>query len=139
MPDVRRNDAERALIAGAYYFQIVFAIGFVLGVLRGFMVAPAIGEFSAVAIELPILLAASWLVARRLIGRYKVPAQLQERLMMGGFAFTLLVLVEAALSIFGFGRTLAQHIAHYREPAGLLGLAGQIAFALVPALQLARK
>lgn len=132
MPDVQRRDLDRALVAGSYYFQIVFAIGFTLGTLRALLLAPRLGEVGALVIELPIILAASWIVAGRLVARFKVPAA--QRLVMGAFAFTLLILAEAVLSVFLFGRSFADHLAHFRTPAGALGLAGQVVFAALPAL-----
>lgn len=132
MPHVQRSDIERSLVAGAYYFQIIFAAGFALGTIRTLALAPALGETTAVLIELPIILAAAWFVAGHMIRRFKVPGE--HRLAMGAFAFTLLVLAEAVLSVFLFGRTLTQHVAHYRSVPGAMGLAGQIVFALMPAL-----
>lgn len=124
---------ERALIAAAFYFQIAFAVGFALGTLRALLIAPRIGELAAVIIELPIILAASWGVAGRLIARYNVlPAQ---RPAMGAFAFLLLIVTEAALAVLLFGRTIDEHLAHLRTTAGATGLAGQIVFAAIPTLR----
>jgi hypothetical protein len=47
----------------------------------------------------------------------------------------LLMLAEVALSIALFGRTLADHLALYADADHQLGLAGQIAFALIPWVQ----
>ncbi|MEQ9487368.1 MAG: hypothetical protein RIM72_00060 [Alphaproteobacteria bacterium] len=126
----------RAAAAGAAYFGAVFAIGFVLGTLRVFIVMPAVGETAAVAIELPVILTLSWLVCRWLIVRVVVAPELAPRLVMGGLAFGMLMAAELGLSAFVFGRTFADHLAHYRTFSGLLGLAGQIAFAAFPALPL---
>ncbi len=133
MPDRDRSDLERALVAGAYYFQIVFAIGFGLGTLRALVVAPRVGEASAVLLELPIILAASWYVAGVLVARFRIGKD--QRLVMGFFAFALLMLAEAVLSVVLFGRTISDHLAHYRTFAGAAGLAGQVLFALVPAMR----
>jgi hypothetical protein len=54
---------------------------------------------------------------------------------MGGTAFVLLMLAEASLSIALFGRTIAEHLALYAHADHQLGLAGQIAFALIPTVQ----
>lgn len=133
MPDRDRSDFERALVAGAYYFQIVFAIGFGLGTLRTLVLAPRIGEASAVMVELPIMLAASWYVAGSLVARFRVARD--QRLTMGFFAFTLLLLAEAVLSVVLFGRTISGHLAQYRTFAGAAGLAGQVLFALLPVMR----
>ncbi|MBD3765451.1 MAG: hypothetical protein IE927_12185, partial [Rhodobacterales bacterium] len=42
------------------YAGSAFALGCVLGVLRLTLVAPRLGEVAAVALELPVMLAASW-------------------------------------------------------------------------------
>ena len=127
----------RAAAAGAAYVGIVFAAGFLLGTLRVAVLAARIGETAAVMLELPIMLAISWIACRWLIARFDVAAILAPRLVMGGLAFAILILAEIGVSIVGFGRTFSDSLGHYRELAAMLGLAGQIAFAAFPALQLA--
>lgn len=58
-----------------------------------------------------------------------------ERLVMCTTAFLVLMVAEIGVSIFGFDRTLAQHLDHYSTLAAQLGLVGQIAFAFFPLLQ----
>jgi hypothetical protein len=53
----------------------------------------------------------------------------------GAVAFVLLMLAEAALSVGLSGRTVTEHLALYGEPAHLLGLAGQMAFATFPLMR----
>jgi hypothetical protein len=127
-----------ALLAGTLYFAAVFALGFVLGVLRTLVLAPLAGPTVAVAIELPILLAFAWLASGHLVARLRVRAATPERIAMGGIAFVLLMLAELGLSLVLGGRSPAEHLALYREPAHQLGLAGQLAFAAFPALGLLR-
>jgi len=128
----------RAAAAGAAYFLILFLAGFMLGTLRVLVIAPRLGDVLAVLLELPLMLAASWLVCRSLIRRMAVPADSVSRLLMGLTGFVLLMLAEVALSLFGFGRSLGMQLAALNQPAGLIGLAGQIAFGAIPLLQ-ARK
>lgn len=125
-----------AVTAGVMYFWLVFAAGFLLGLLRVMFIAPAVGEAAAVALELPIMLTVSWFVCKSLIGRLHVPAHLPSRLIMGGIAFLLLMLAEFAISSVFLGRSLAKHLDHYRELPALLGLAGQAVFAALPSLQM---
>lgn len=122
------------LKAGLLYFTIVFGCGFVLGVLRVSMLVPMLGELAATVIEAPVMLAISWVVVRRVIERVGIGARLGPRLLMGGIAFGLLMMAEAALAL-GFGRTLAEHVAAYRQSPQFVGLAAQVGFALIPALQ----
>jgi hypothetical protein len=120
----------KPLAAGVRYFLIVFAIGFVLGTVRTLFLAPRLGDLAAIAIELPFMLAAAWWVCRRLVRH--LPAGLAPRAVMGGSAFVLLMITEFAMSIWLFGRSPATYAAGLVNAAGLLGLAGQVAFALMP-------
>ena len=123
-------------LAGAVYFLAVYVVGFVLGTARVLFVAPRLGATGAVLIELPVMLAASWIACRWIVGRMAVPSRAPARLAMGASAFALLMLAETALGRLAFGQTLAVQIAAMREIPGLIGLAGQMLFALVPLLQL---
>jgi hypothetical protein len=123
----------RALRSGVVYFLAVFAAGFVLGVLRTLFVVPRVGVLAAVAIELPIVLAVAWWVSARLLRASALHRR--DAAMMGATAFVLLMLAEATLSIALFGRTFAEHLSLYADADHQLGLAGQIAFALIPWVQ----
>jgi hypothetical protein len=127
------------LKAGLAYFAVMFTVGFVLGALRVGLVAPRIGDLAAVLIELPLILAASWFVCRRLTAILAIAARVPDRLAMGALAFTLLIITELALAGPLFGRSLSQSLTGMATDAGLLGLAGQILFGLVPLLQLRRR
>lgn len=125
----------RALGAGLAYAVIVFAAGAVLGALRVGVLMPHLGEVPAVLVELPIILAVSWLVARALIRICLVPATVPARLVMGGTALVLLLAAELGLAVLLLARSLPEHLASYRTAPALLGLAGQIVFGLIPWLQ----
>lgn len=119
-------------LAALAYFAIAFAAGFALGTVRVLAVAPLFGELGAVALELPVMLAVSWLAAGWCVRRFTVPARAGPRLVMGGLAFALLMLAELGVSVFAFGRSPAEHLAKYRQASALVGLAAQVAFALFP-------
>jgi hypothetical protein len=118
-----------ALTLGLRYFAGVFAIAFALGTIRTLWLAPAIGALVAVGIEVPIILAVSWWWGRRLLVRQ--PLGLAGRAIMGGSAFVWLMLAEFGLAL-AFGRGPGAYLASFFTPAGLLGLAGQLGFALLP-------
>lgn len=127
----------RAAAAGLAYFGVVFAAGFGLGVLRVLILMPGLGEGPAVVLELPFMLALSWVACGWLIARLDVRARLTDRLVMGGLAFATLLIAEIGVSAFAFGRSLAVHLSHYRELPALLGLVGQLAFAAFPVIRCA--
>jgi hypothetical protein len=57
---------------------------------------------------------------------------------MGAIAFALLMSAEIGLSVVLFHRPLGEFFAALTSPAGSIGLAGQLAFAAFPVLQLQR-
>jgi hypothetical protein len=124
-----------AIRAGLLYFVAVFAVGFVLGAIRVTWLVPRLGALTAVAIELPLMLAASWGLCGVILRRWPVAAGLAPRLVMGGVAFALLMAVEFALAVWGFGQTPAAYAAGFGTAATRLGLFGQLGFALMPLLR----
>jgi hypothetical protein len=118
-----------ALITGWCYFAGVFAVAFALGTVRTLWLAPLVGAVTAVAIETPIVLAVSWWCSGRLLARQKLG--LAGRAVMGGSAFVWLMLAEFGLAL-AFGRVPCVYLASFATPAGMLGLAGQVAFAAMP-------
>jgi hypothetical protein len=113
------------------YFGLVFAAGFILGVLRTLWLAPAVGPLAAVALELPLMLGISALVAARLLTHW--PLSRPVAAAAGALAGLLLLGAEAGLSLLA-GRDLAAHLALYRAAEAQLGLVGQGVFAALPAL-----
>ena len=122
----------KAARAGVAYFALAFTAGFVLGTFRVLVLAPRLGATGAVLLELPVMLAVSFLAARWSVRRFAVPDRAGPRLAMGGLAFALLILAETLLGLALFGRTLAGQVATYAEPEGYLGLSAQVLFALMP-------
>ena len=92
------------LVAAFAYWAVVFAAGFILGTLRVFALAPLFGEVASVALEIPVMLAVSWIASRGICGRLNVPARLAPRFFMGGVAFALLITAELTLSVYAFGQ-----------------------------------
>ena len=123
--------------AGLAYGLIVFAIGFALGAIRVLAVAPRVGATAAVTLEAPIMLAASWKTATFCIARFGVAATIRVRIAMGLVAFATLTAGELGLSLLAFGRPLADFLQGYATLPGLIGLAAQVAFAMIPLIRLA--
>jgi hypothetical protein len=119
------------LRAGLAYWAVVFALGFVLGTIRVLWLAPTVGLMPATALELPVMLGASWLASSWLVRRFAITTG-GAALATGGIAFALLMAAECALAAAMIGQSPAQWLAGLRQPHALLGLAGQVAFALMP-------
>ncbi len=123
-----------SLVKAAFAYVLpVFAVAFVLGALRVTLVTPQTGALAAVALEVPLVLALSWAVAGHVLRRWPHPA-LTARLVLGALALVLLMLAEWATAR-AFGQGTAAFLQAMATPPGALGLAGQIAFGLVPALR----
>ena len=93
---------------------------------------PRFGELWAVLLELPIMLAISWWACGQVVTRFHVPPRLASRAAMGALAFGFLMLAEAILSVGLFGRSMSEYAGDLTTPHGLVGLGGQVAFALMP-------
>lgn len=119
-----------AIKAGAAYGMIGFGFGFAFGVVRTMLVAPAIGAFAAVAIETPLMLATCAPLARWCLRRWAICAP-TAALAMGLVAFTALMACEVLLGL-ALGQGPQAIRAAVAQPEGLLGLTGQIIFALLP-------
>lgn len=125
----------RSLAAGGIYFAVVFGIGFALGTVRVLITGPRLGETAAVLLEVPVIVTASWFVAKWCVTRFAVPSGAVERLTMGFVAFCLTMLAELAMSILLFNHTVSEHFATYSHLPGLVGLMAQLLFALLPYAQ----
>lgn len=128
----RAAGRDGAVVIGAAvtYFAIVFASGFVLGAVRMLVVAPVVGALAAVAIELPLMLGVSLLAAGWVMRRFTIAAP-NRALAMGVLAFGLLMVAEVLLAT-ALGATVAEWAYGLVRPEGLLGLGGQLLFALIP-------
>lgn len=127
---------SRAILAGAAYFLVMFACGFVLGTARILVAAPFLGEWGATLVELPVMLTISWVVCGWLVLRFLVAARATPRVAMGAVAFILLMSAEVLLGTLLFDRTLTEQMLGMSAGAGLAGLLSQIAFAAFPLVQL---
>lgn len=124
------------LKAALAYWAMIFALGFALGTVRVLWLTPRFGETAAVLVELPFMLAASALAAHRLVRRHAVGGA-GPALAMGALALALLMAAEAALALGLSGQGLAGWARALVAMPGVLGLAGQLAFAAMPLLVVA--
>lgn len=124
-----------ALKAGCVYFAAVFAAGFVLGAFRVVWLAPRLGALGAVLVELPLMLALSWLACGRAVRLFHVAPAVGLRLLTGLSAFALLIAAEFALAVYGFGGDASTFVAGYATAEGLAGLGGQVVFAALPMIR----
>lgn len=113
------------------YFAGMFALGFLLGTARITVLAPMLGDWG----ELPVMLAISWIYCGKIVRRFTVSKAIGARLLMGMFAFSLLMTAEVMLGVGLFERTLAQQLREMASGPAMAGLAAQLAFAIFPLVQ----
>lgn len=118
----------RTLAAAVAYVIPVLALGVLLGTVRVLWLAPRVGETKAVLLELPLMLAASWVVAGAVLRRWPGARPLA----LGLAALALLLAAEMALGFALSGRPPAAWLVDQARLPGALGLAGQAAFGLIP-------
>ncbi|MCG8413873.1 MAG: hypothetical protein MI746_06595 [Pseudomonadales bacterium] len=130
-----RSAINNGLLAGILYAVGVFAIGFMLGVVRVALLVPLLGESLAVIIELPVILAASWVLCGRAIHIKQVTPEVSARAAMSLAAFVVIMVGDLMVGLFIFGLSTDDYVARYSEFANMLGLAGQMLFAIFPLLR----
>jgi hypothetical protein len=123
--------ASRFIRPALVYVGLVFAVGFVLGALRVVFVVPAIGVRWAELIEQPLMIAASWLAARRVIRRHAIrePA---VALGTGLLAAVLLLVLEVGLGAALGGRGPAEVLLDKDPVSGPAYYASVCTFGLLP-------
>jgi hypothetical protein len=118
--------------AGLVYFLLVFVAGFLLGTMRTFVVAPAIGDVPAVLVEVPLMLAVAWLACGWVTSKASFEAKPAELVAMGATALLLLLAAEASVSVWLGNMSLNEHFRSYRRADVLIGLAAQGAYGCFP-------
>ena len=117
----------------AAYFAAVFSIGFLLGIARTLWIAPRLGERAAELVEMPVMVAASFLVARALMSRSD-SIDIRAAALVGLAALGLLLCAELAVVGLVRAQTLADYVSSRDPVAGAAYVLALLLFAAMPAL-----
>ncbi len=128
----------RAFKLGIAYFVVVFAIGFGLGVVRVLWLVPALGERRAELLEIPLMVAACYLVARLLLSRIDFALPQAGALVMGAVALALLLAAELSVVPGLRGLSIAQYFAERDPISGAAYFFSLVIFMLMPWLMVKR-
>jgi hypothetical protein len=123
---------KETLKAGAVYFALVFAAGFVLGAIRTLWVVPRLGARTAELMEAPIMFGVSILVARWVVRHLGVLPLWSRRLAMGCFALGLMLLVEFTVVLWIRGLTIRGYLESRDPVSGTVYFVTLGAFAAIP-------
>jgi hypothetical protein len=121
----------RVAVFAVAYFAAVFAVGFVLGVCRVLWLVPAAGERVAELIELPVMVLASFVVARALVARLRV-VDARAALTAGLAALALLLAAELGAAFAFRGLTPAAYVASRDPVSGSAYAVALLVFGLLP-------
>jgi hypothetical protein len=120
------------LRAALVYFLVVFAAGFVLGVVRVLFMVPRVGTRVAELAEVPVMFVVIILAARWIVRRFHLPPSRPPRLGVGLTALALMLVTELAVVLWLQGVTLAQYVANRDPVAGTIYLVMLVVFGLMP-------
>lgn len=121
----------RILKASLIYFVSVFAIGFVLGAIRVPFLVPRLGVRWAELLELPIILVASFFIAKFIVRRFG-PFSRVQRLDIGWLALVFMIAAELGLAMMVFGQTWEQFLEGRDPVSGGAYALSLIAFSVMP-------
>jgi hypothetical protein len=124
----------RTLKAGAIYFLLVFAVGWVLGPVRELWVVPSFGRVTGVLLEAPIMLIAMIISARWVIRRFDVSRTLNATILVGLAALGILAVAEIAGVLLLRRLSLQEYLGSLVTGAGVISLIMFLLFAAMPTL-----
>jgi len=121
----------RTLKAGLVYFALVFAAGFLLGLVRVPLLVPRLGVRFAELLEMPLMLLVIVCSARYVVRRYR-PLHWRSRLLVGVIALSLLATAELLFAALLQGQTPAEYVASRDPVSGAVYLGMLLLFAAMP-------
>jgi hypothetical protein len=124
----------RILKAGAIYFLLLFAIGWILGPIRELRVVPRFGRIAALLMEAVFMLIAMIISARWVMRRFDVHPTLGSTIPVGLVALGILVSAEIAGVLWVRGSSLQEYLASFATAPGVISLIMFLLFAAMPSL-----
>ena len=126
---------RRSLRAGAVYFLLLYALGFLLGAMRELLLAPRLGVVVASALEAIPMLAAIFHFAPLIARRFGIPPKSGGRLLMGVFGLVLLIGADIAMTRAMRGLSPQEWLAHFASIEGAIYAVLLACFAAMPWLK----
>ncbi|MGB2602460.1 MAG: hypothetical protein ACLP00_25785 [Terracidiphilus sp.] len=130
----RRHPVMQVVKAGALYFALVFATGFVLGTIRTLWVVPRFGTRMAELMEMPIMLSVTIVAARGTVLHLSVPMTWSARLGMGCMALVLMLIAEFGFVLWIRGLSIDKYFATRDRVSGAAYYLLLVVFAVMPRL-----
>jgi hypothetical protein len=122
------------LKAGALYFALVFAAGWVFGPIRELWVIPRLGRTAGFLLEAPLMLAVMIAAARWTLRKLAVPYLLKTRLAIGLVALGILLIAEVMGVLWVRRLSVPDYLASSDSVSGGVSLVSFVLFAAMPIL-----
>ena len=129
----------QVLKVSALYFASVFAVGFLLGVIRTLWVVPGLGTRAAELVEAPIMLLVVSFAARAIVRRHIELSRGRHWLFVGLSALALLLAVEFTVVLRLRELSLSEYFATRDPVSGTVYYVLLGAFAVMPLLMFRRR
>lgn len=118
------------------YFAIIFATGFVLGTLRVMLLVPNLGARNAELLEIPVMLAAIFVVGRWIAFQSN---SRQQAFRTGFLALAMMLGAEILLAALLFGKMPMDALLNKDPVSGSAYYLALLVFAMVPGLLYGRR
>lgn len=127
------KNLQLAVKAGALYFALVFAAGFILGIIRTVWVVPRLGTPWAEILEAPFMVLISFLAACWVVRRLSLPPSLRLRIAVGLIGLIFMLLAEFSFALWIRGLAFREYWSQRHPLATSVYFAALVLFALMPA------
>jgi hypothetical protein len=124
----------QAVKAGVVYFQLMFAVGWILGPIRELWAVPHFGRVEATLLEAVVMLIAMVIAARWVIRRFEVPQTPSATIAIGLVAFGLLIPAEIAGVVFVRRLSFQEYFFSFLTAPGMISLVMFLLFVAMPLL-----
>ncbi len=128
----RTGGTRRAVLAALIYFACAFAAGMALGPPRVIWLEPWLGKTIAVLLEAPLLIVAMWFGARFATRTARMDGAWPAYLGVGLLALLVQQIADLAVGFGLRGMTLADQLAYFGSPPGVVYGVSLVVFALMP-------
>ena len=120
--------------AGAFYFAVVFAAGFIISPLRKFFLIPEFGIKTAELIILPIMLLIIIFSAKWIMHRFNIPGKSASGIITGIIALGLMLLAEFSVVLKVQDLTIKDYLLNKDPVSGIVYYITLGAFTIAPFL-----
>jgi hypothetical protein len=124
----------RTFKAGAIYFLLVLALGWILGPIRELWAVPRFGRVTSLLFEAVIMLIAMIVASRWVMRRFDVPQTLGSTIPMDLVALGILATAEIAGVLWVRGSSLQEYVASFATAPGVISAVMFLLFAAMPSL-----